>query len=112
MLHDNLGLALTVKLGAVTILMQLETDTELLRQLLDASKRTAMSHRGKARELYVLGQLEASANMAYILVAGKVDYEFEAYCQQLAAEAIDRMEAISQADARKGTSRGSKNQYF
>lgn len=75
---------------------QVEVDVELLRALLDAAVRTARSHRGKPRELYVLGQLEATANMAYILAAGKVEYEFEAYCQSLAAEAIERMEAISQ----------------
>ncbi|MDX1693620.1 MAG: hypothetical protein R3208_07630 [Ketobacteraceae bacterium] len=75
---------------------RVEVDIELLRALLDAAVRTARSHRGKPRELYVLGQLESAANTAYILAAGKVDYEFEAYCQQLAAEAIDRMELISQ----------------
>ena len=77
-----------------------DVDIELLRALLDAALRTARSHRGKSRELYVLGQLEATANTAYVLAAGKVDYEFEAYCQQVAAEAIDRMEVISKRDGR------------
>lgn len=75
---------------------QLEVDVELLRALLDAALQTARSHRGKPRELYVLGQLEATANMAYILAAAKVEYEFEAYCQRLAAEAIERMEMLKQ----------------
>ena len=73
---------------------QIEVDVELLRALLDAALQTARSHRGKPRELYVLGQLEATANVAYILTAGSIDYEFEAFCQRMAAEAIERMEAI------------------
>lgn len=96
---------------------QFEVDVELLRALLDAAVRTARSHRGKPRELYVLGQLEATANMAYILAAGSVDHEFEAYCQNLAAEAIDRMEVISHGDAAgKGAGRHAdstgRNQLF
>lgn len=71
-----------------------DVDIELLRALLDAALRTSLSHRGKPRELYVLGQLEATANMAYVMTAGKVDNEFEAYCQRLASEAIERMETI------------------
>lgn len=74
---------------------RLDVDIEMLRALLDAASMTALSHRGDARELYVLGQLEATANMAYVLAVGKVDYEFEAYCQKMAAEAIERMDAIS-----------------
>lgn len=70
------------------------TDVELLRALLDAARRTAFSYRGKQRELYVLGQLEATANLAYILTTGNVNHDFEAYCQQMAAEAIERMETI------------------
>lgn len=73
----------------------LDVDLEMLRALLDAASMTALSHRGDERELYVLGQLEATANMAYILSVGKVDNELEAYCQKLAAEAIERMEALS-----------------
>ncbi|MCG8311635.1 MAG: hypothetical protein MI976_00325 [Pseudomonadales bacterium] len=74
-------------------------DKELLNALLDAARCTALSHRGKERELYVLGQLEATANLAYILTAGNVEYEFEAYCQRLASEAIERMEALNSAPA-------------
>ena len=40
---------------------QIEVDVELLRALLDAALQTARSHRGKPRELYVLGQLEEKA---------------------------------------------------
>ena len=72
----------------------IEVDVELLRGLLDAAVGTARTHRGQSSELYVLGQLEATANIAYIMAVGKLEYEFETYCQSLAAEAIERMSAI------------------
>ncbi|MCG8669640.1 MAG: hypothetical protein MI867_09545 [Pseudomonadales bacterium] len=74
-------------------------DSAMLRSLLDAAAMTALNHRGNERELYVLGQLETTANIAYILCAGKVDYELEGYCQKLAAEAIERMEYLSPKEA-------------
>lgn len=73
----------------------LSVDKEMLRALLDAASMTALSHRGSSIELYVLGQLEATANMAYLLSVGKVEYEFESFCQKLATDAIERMEAIT-----------------
>ena len=88
---------------------EVDVDIELLRALLDAAVLTARSHRGTPRELYVLGQLEATANMAYVLAAGSVEEEFELYCQRMAAEAIDRMEAISQSPAKERAARG---QYY
>ena len=77
------------------VMSDISVDSVMLRSLLDAAAITALNHRGNERELYVLGQLETTANIAYILCAGKVDYELEAYCQKLAAEAIERMESIS-----------------
>lgn len=46
-----------------------------LRELLNAAARTAQAHRDTEAECYVLGQLEATANLAYILVAGSGDVE-------------------------------------
>ena len=79
----------------------LSVDQEMLRALLDAASMTALSHRDDSRELYVLGQLETTANIAYILSAGEVDYEFEAYCQKLACEAIERMEFLMLSEGKK-----------
>ncbi|PIE40617.1 MAG: hypothetical protein CSA49_07615 [Gammaproteobacteria bacterium] len=75
----------------------INVDIEMLKELLDAAATTALSHRGDQQELYVLGQLEATANMAYIIGVGHVGYDFEAYCQKLAGEAIERMEALLSA---------------
>ena len=44
----------------------LKIDPELLRELLNAASRTALTHRGSESEAYVLGQLEATANFAYV----------------------------------------------
>ncbi|HEX4940297.1 MAG TPA: hypothetical protein VFX11_16610 [Candidatus Kapabacteria bacterium] len=65
-------------------------NTELLRELLNAASRTAMTHRGSEHESYVLGQLEATANFAYVLAAGSGDAELELLCQQLALDALNR----------------------
>lgn len=65
-------------------------NTELLRELLNAASRTALTHRGSEHESYVLGQLEATANFAYVLAAGSGDAELELLCQQLALDALNR----------------------
>ena len=65
-------------------------NTDLLRELLNAAARTALAHRGSDVECYVLGQLEATANLAYILAAGSGDDDLELLCQQLALDALNR----------------------
>lgn len=65
-------------------------NTDLLRELLNAAARTALTHRGSEHECYVLGQLEATANFAYVLTAGSGDEELELLCQQLALDALNR----------------------
>ena len=40
---------------------RMNVDAELLRELLNAASRTALTHRGSEHECYVLGQLEATA---------------------------------------------------
>ncbi|MCP5017710.1 MAG: hypothetical protein GY938_20925 [Ketobacter sp.] len=74
---------------------RLSTDVELLRELLNAASRTALTHRGSEHESYVLGQLEATANMAYVLVAGSGHDELEMLCQQLALDALSRYSELS-----------------
>ena len=79
--------------------MLLEVDKLLLRSLLDAANSTAISHRDAPREAYALGQLEATANMAYIISSSaEEDYELENYCQSLAAYAIERLDIIAPAN--------------
>jgi hypothetical protein len=74
---------------------QLKVDAELLRELLNAASRTALTHRGSEHECYVLGQLEATANMAYVLCAGSGNDELELLCQQLALDALNRHSELS-----------------
>ncbi|RLU00393.1 hypothetical protein [Ketobacter sp.] len=69
---------------------RVSVDVELLRELLNAASRTALTHRGSEHECYVLGQLEATANMAYVLCAGSDNEELELLCQQLALDALNR----------------------
>ena len=68
----------------------LKIDPELLRELLNAASRTALTHRGSESEAYVLGQLEATANFAYVLAAGSDNEELELLCQQMALDALNR----------------------
>ncbi len=65
-------------------------NTEMLRELLNAASRTALTHRGSEHECYVLGQLEATANFVYILVAGSGNEDLELLCQQMALDALNR----------------------
>ena len=74
----------------------IEIPEEQLQTLLDAAVRTALNHRGKQHEEYVLGQLEATANFVYVLSLGYgSSYELEAACQQHAQAAITRLAEIS-----------------
>ena len=83
-------------MGAVGI------EVDMLQELLEAAARTALSHRDTEHECYVLGQLEATANMIYALLAGSGHVELELYCQQLAVDALDRhAELVARGSARK-----------
>lgn len=73
----------------------LPVDTDLLRELINASARTALSHRGDQHEQYVLGQLEATANLVYILCAGRGHTDLETLCQTFAFDALHRLDEIS-----------------
>ena len=75
-------------------------NTDLLRELLNASARTALTHRGSDHECYVLGQLEATANFAYVLLAGSGDDELELLAQQLALDALNRYSELECGDKR------------
>ena len=78
-------------------------NTDLLRELLNAASRTALTHRGSDHECYVLGQLEATANFAYVLAAGSDDEELELLCQQLALDALNRYSELEITSKRHGS---------
>jgi len=68
---------------------------EQLQALLDAAVRTALTHRGKQHEEYVLGQLEATANFIYVLCVGQNNSEtLEVECQRHAQAALERLAEI------------------
>lgn len=77
----------------------LAVNTDLLRELLNAAARTALAHRGGEGERYALGQLEATANLAYVLAAGAGEDELELLCQHLALDALNRH---SELDSQNG----------
>ncbi|MGB3623405.1 hypothetical protein FT643_03290 [Ketobacter sp. MCCC 1A13808] len=81
----------------------LKVDTALLKELLSAAAGTALMHRGTEHELFVLGQLEATANMAYVACANAGDDELEILCQQLALDALNRFTELSQRSGSKRT---------
>lgn len=84
-------------------------NTELLRELLNAASRTALAHRGSDAECYVLGQLEATANFAYVLAAGSGDDELELLCQQLALDALNRHSELECASHRASRSQDARS---
>jgi hypothetical protein len=84
-------------------------NTDLLRELLNAASRTALAHRGSDVECYVLGQLEATANFAYILAAGSGEDDLELLCQQLALDALNRHSELECAGNRVATGRDSRS---
>lgn len=88
---------------------RLSVDVELLRELLNAASRTALTHRGSEHECYVLGQLEATANMAYVLSAGSGNEELELLCQQLALDALNRHSELSCTNANAPVSAPAKS---
>lgn len=80
-------------------------DKQLLRSVLDAARRTALNYRNTSYELYALGQLEATANLAYVLTMDQPDAQFESYCQEMAAEAVRRMAKLTSKPATELTAR-------
>ena len=75
--------------------LHVQVDVDLLRELVNASARTALSHRNDVHEQYVLGQLEATANLVYIISAGSGNDELESMCQKFAYDALQRLEEIN-----------------
>jgi len=72
----------------------MQVNREMLEAILDASISTARSFRGRAGELYALGQLEATANMVYVMICAQNSTEYgqlEVRCQSAALEALERM---------------------
>lgn len=79
---------------------KIEIYEEQLQALLDAAVRTAMTHRGRQHEEYVLGQLEATANFVYIICVGQHNSaELEVACQRHAQTAIERLAEIRPANS-------------
>lgn len=87
-------------------LRAMKIDAAMLRELLNAAAGTALSHRGSAHEGYVLGQLEATANFAYVLAAGSGQDELELLCQQLALDAIHRYSELDVGSSKQPLSDG------
>lgn len=75
----------------------LQVDVEFLRSLVDAAADTALHYRGMQYEEYVLGQLEATANVVYALSVGVGDLALESACQKFAMDALQRLEEINPA---------------
>lgn len=73
----------------------IQTDPSLMLELLNAATRTALAHRNDAHEMYVLGQLEATANIIYILTVSQGYEGLETTCQRMAQDALARMTEIS-----------------
>ena len=68
---------------------------ELAISLLDAALKTALSHRGKLREEYALGQLEAVSNVIYILCINQGGMEqLELACLKQATLAVRRLDEL------------------
>lgn len=70
-------------------------DPSLMLELLNAATRTAMAHRNDANEMYVLGQLEATANVIYVLAVSQGYDGLETMCQRMAQDALARLTEIS-----------------
>ena len=76
----------------------MEVNREMLETVLDAALSTARSFRGRPGELYALGQLEATANLIYVMIccqdSGTLG-QLEVRCQTCAGEAVERMEFLN-----------------
>ncbi len=71
---------------------------ELMIQLLDAATATAFAHRDAPGEIYALGQMEATANMVYVMIVGQGLMALENQCQRVATEAITRLQVLRDRD--------------
>jgi hypothetical protein len=71
---------------------------DLMGQLLDAAMATAFAHRDAPGEMYALGQMEATANMVYVMIVGQGFNELENQCQRVATEAITRLQTLRDRD--------------
>lgn len=70
-------------------------DPSLMLELLNAATRTALAHRNDTHEMYVLGQMEATANVIYVLAVSQGYEGLETMCQRMAQDALARMTEIS-----------------
>lgn len=76
-------------------------DPSLMLELLNAATRTALAHRNDVLEMYVLGQMEATANVIYVLAVSQGYEGLETMCQRMAQDALARMTEISGKPRRK-----------
>lgn len=70
---------------------------DMLETILAASLQTARGYYGRPEEMYALGQLEATANMTYVMLCSQVAGEYsqvETLCQEYANIAVERMEEL------------------
>ena len=70
-------------------------DPELMMELLNAAKRTALTHRNQPNEQFVLGQMEATANAIYVMIVSQGFEALEEACERLAHEALNRLAEIN-----------------
>lgn len=76
----------------------MQVDRELLETVLDAALSTARTYRNKPGELYAIGQLEATANLIYVMICVHSEPaldKLEVRCQASALEAIERLQRLT-----------------
>ena len=74
---------------------KVNVDLELMAELLNATTRTALAHRNDVNEMYVLGQMEATANIIYVLSVSQGFDGLESICQRMALDALARFAEIT-----------------
>lgn len=79
----------------ISSVSSVSVDPALLIELLNAATRTAMAHRNDPNELYVLGQMESTANVIYVLAVSQGYEGLESTCQRMALDALARFTEIS-----------------
>lgn len=75
----------------------IQVDIDFLKALVEAAAVTALNYRGMQYEEYVLGQLEATANVVYAMSVGAGDLGLESACQKYAMDALQRLDDINPA---------------
>ena len=72
---------------------------EMLETILTASLQTARRYYGCAEEMYSLGQLEATANLVYVILCSRNTLgkfpSIEILCQEYSTIAVERMEELN-----------------